>query len=128
MAGSTPRKAVQNFLKPLQPALSCVTDAQIATTGDCSMTTAHAWVVAGGEPFPLPRAREASLRARLSQNYRIARAEGQRGPWKLKIACHYTLEESDGREVISFQWHPTGPGALPYPHVHLGAAAEVWSD
>jgi len=35
----------------------------------------------------------------LGQNYRIARAEGQRGPWKAKVtACHYTLEESDGRE------------------------------
>ena len=53
----------------------------------------------GGEPFPLPRARGASLRARLGQNYRIVRAEGQRGPWKAKVtACHYTLEESDGLE------------------------------
>ena len=45
----------------------------------------------------------------MSQNYRIVRAEGQRGPWKVTIAAyHYTLEEPDGREVISFQWHPEG--------------------
>jgi hypothetical protein len=129
VAGAAPRKAVQNFLRPLQLALSCVTDAQIATGGDYSTTTEHAWVVAGGEPFPLPRARGASLRARLGQNYRIVRAEGQRGPWKVMItAYHYTLEESDGREIISFQWHPTGPGALPYPHIHLGDAADVGRD
>ena len=56
MAGSTPRKAVQNFLKPIQLALSCVTDTQISTGGDYgATTTAHAWVVAGGEPFsPMP--------------------------------------------------------------------------
>src|SRR2546422_154402 len=67
-------------LRPLQLALSCVTDAQIATGGDYGTTTEHAWVVAGGEPFPLPRVRGASLRARLSQNYRIVLAQGQRGP------------------------------------------------
>jgi hypothetical protein len=38
---------------------------------------------------------------------------------------HYTLEEANGSEIISFQWHPTGSGALPYPHVHLGHAAAV---
>src|SRR5438034_10661569 len=85
----TPRKTVQNFLRPLPLALSCVTDAQIATGGDYSTTTEHAWVVAGGEPFPLPRARGASLRARLGQNYRIVRAEGQRGPWKVKITAYH---------------------------------------
>jgi len=86
----------------------------------------HPWTVANGEPFSLPRARGTSLRARMSQNYRIVRAEGQRGPWKVTItAYHYTLEGLDGREIVSFQWHPRGRGALPYPHLHLGAAAEV---
>ncbi len=126
MAGSTPRKAVQNFLRPLQLALSCVTDTQIATRGEFGPAVEHGWVVADGDPFPLPRARGPSLRARLRQNFRIVRAEGQRGPWTVTItAYHYTLEESDGREVVSFQWHPTGPGALPYPHLHLGDAADV---
>ena len=125
MAGSTPRKAVQNFFRPLQLALSCVTDAQIATRGQYSTTAEHVWGVAN-QPFPLPRTREASLRARLNQNFRIVRVEGQRGPWKVTItAYHYTLEESDGREIVSFQWHPIGPGAVSYPHLHLGDAADV---
>jgi hypothetical protein len=126
VAGSTPRKAVQNFLRPLQLALSSVTDAQIASDGDYSTIGEHSWVGAAGEPFPLSRVREASLRARIGQNYRIVRAEGQLGPWKVTItAYHYTLEDAKGSEIISFQWHPTGSGALPYPHVHLGHAAAV---
>ncbi len=57
-----------------------------------------------------------------AQNF--LRPEGQRGPWKVKITAYpYTLEESKGGEMIS--WHPTGPGALPYPHLHLGAAVDV---
>jgi len=126
VAGSTPRKAVQNFLEPLQRALSCVTDAQIAADRDVSMAKEHVWMGAGGETFALARDRGPSLRARINQEYRIVRAEGQRGPWKVTItAYHYTVEEASGTEIISFQWHPTGSGALPYPHVHLGHAAAV---
>jgi hypothetical protein len=126
VAGFTPRRAVQNFLRPLQLALSCVTDAQIATDGDYSTSSEHTWVGAVGEPFTLSRVRGASLRARVGQNYRVVSAEGQRGPWKVKItAYHYSLEEANGREIISFHWHPAGAGALPYPHVHLGHAAAV---
>lgn len=128
MAGFTPRKAAQNFLKPLQLALSCVTDAQIAMFGGYVTTAEIGWLIAN-EPVLLPRARGAALRARLNQNFRIVRAEGQHGPWKVTItAYHYTLEEPDGREIVSFQWHPTGPGAFPYPHLHLGDAADVGLD
>jgi hypothetical protein len=126
MAGPTPRKAVQNFLSPLQLALSCVTRAQIATDGDYGTGSEHMWVGAAGEPFTVTGAGDTSLRARVGQNFRIVIAEGQRGPWKVTTtAYHYTLEDSDGVEIISFQWHPTGSGALPYPHVHLGHAAAV---
>lgn len=126
MAGSTPRKAVQNFLQPLQLALSCVTDAQIAADVDYSTTSEHTWVGAAGDAFPLARVRGPSLRGRIGQHYRIVRAEGQRGPWKVTItAYHYTLEETSRREIVSFQWHPTAAAAPPYPHVHLGHAAEV---
>jgi len=105
-----------------------VTDAQIATFGDYSTGGEAGWVIPD-ELVPLPRARGASLRARLNQNFRIVPAEGQRGPWKATITSyHYTLEESDGREIMSFQWHPTGQGALPYPHLHLGNAADVGRD
>jgi hypothetical protein len=126
VAGSTPRNAVQNFLKPLQLALSCVTDAQIAADGDYSPAGEHMWVGAPSEPFPIARVHGSSLRARISQRYRVVRAEGQRGPWKVTTtAYHYTLEEASRKEIISFQWHPTGSGALSYPHVHLGHAAAV---
>ena len=34
------------------------------------------------------------------------------------LLLHYTLEE-DGAEILSFQWHPKGPSAIVYPHLHL---------
>ena len=126
MAGSSPRQAIQSVVKPLQLALSCVTDAQVVIDGDYNTPSKHVWAGARDEPFPLARDRGPSLRARISQGYRVVRAEEQRGLWKVTItAYHYTLEDSDSREIISFQWHPAGAGALPYPHVHLGHGAAV---
>lgn len=93
-----------------------MTDAQIARSGNYSITTEHVLVVAGGEPIVLARTSGSALQARILQKYRIVRAEGQRGPWKVKTTAYfYTLEDRDGREIISYQWHPTGKGALPYP-------------
>jgi len=57
---------------------------------------------------------------------RRTRAADQRGPWKVKTtAYHYTLQTSEGGEILSFQWHPSGEGTIPYPHLHLGDAAEI---
>jgi len=57
VAGSTPRKAVQNFLAPLQRALSCVTDAQIAADRDVSMAKEHVWMGAASPARALFAAR-----------------------------------------------------------------------
>lgn len=78
MAGRTTQRAVENFLRPIQRALSCVTDAQIRRSGEYDGP--QAWTVAGGHAFLLPC--DAALLARITQHYRVIRAEGQRGPWK----------------------------------------------
>ena len=124
MAGKTPQKAVQNFVKPIQLALSCVTDCVIARSGDDSTNKDHVLIVGEGEPFPLRRTSGSALRARVSQNYRIVPAEGPRGPWKVTTTAYlYTLEEADGPEILSYQWHPSGPSSVHYPHLHVGQAA-----
>lgn len=124
MAGSTPRRAVENFLRPLRKALACVTDSQLQRGGDRAGVD-HALVVSGDQPFTLIRENGRVIRARVSLNYRIIQSkEPHRGPWKVRTtAYHYTLEDVDGREILSFQWHPRGVGALPYPHIHLRGAA-----
>lgn len=37
----------------------------------------------------------------------------------------YTFHNTDGREVISFHWHPQGNSPITYPHFHLGAGAQI---
>lgn len=47
-------------------------------------------------------------------------------PWKVTtVSYFYTLRESDGPEIISYQWHPNVPDSVRYPHLHLGYGAQV---
>jgi hypothetical protein len=62
--------------------------------------------------------------------YAIVRAEGERGPWKVRTeAYYYALHDPDARELVAYHWHPDvpGPDAGRRPHLHLGAGAEVGS-
>jgi len=125
VAGRTPKQAVKTFLEPIRLVLSCVTGVQLSRTQDTSDTD-RVLVLADGHPVPLACTQGTSLAMRVTQNYRVVRAEGQRGPWKVKItAYYYTLEDDHGAEILSFQWHPKGRSPVVYPHLHLGAAAAV---
>lgn len=97
-----------------------MTQAQVSRTGD-TPNTDHLLLLADGQPVPLG----GPLAMRVTQHYRVVRAEGQREPWKVKIRAYYYTLEEDGAEILSFQWHPKGPSPIVYPHLHLGTAATV---
>jgi hypothetical protein len=47
-------------------------------------------------------------------------------PWQVSLAGYrFTLGASDGRELVSFHWHPTARGEITFPHLHLGAAGMI---
>lgn len=37
----------------------------------------------------------------------------------------FRMMTHDEREILAFHFNPDGPEARPYPHLHLGPAAEV---
>ena len=83
---------------------------------------AHVLYVNRGERIELGGPYRLSLR--IGMGYRIVRAEGARGPWKITTTAYgYALDDRDGREVLAYHWQP----ALrpPYPHLHLGGGAGV---
>lgn len=56
----------------------------------------------------------------LLMNYRVVRAEGERGPWKVKTTAYlYRIEGTEGEELVSYHWSPTTPGTVNYPHIHV---------
>lgn len=52
--------------------------------------------------------------------YRVEEAEGERGPWKVRITAYYhALETEDGREIVAYHWHPKQGSAYNLPHLHI---------
>jgi hypothetical protein len=127
LAGASPKQAVENFVKALQRALSCVTTAVIDRQGGHDLGTIYALTVNGGEPVRLARvSRRAGIAIRITQQYRIVQAEGDRGPLKVQtVAYMYTVEDAEGREVFGYHWHPEGRSPTSFPHLHLEAGAMI---
>jgi hypothetical protein len=127
LAGASPKQAVENFVKPLQRALSCVTTAVIDRQGGHDLGRTYALTVNGGEPVRLARvSRRADIAIRIAQQYRIAQAEGDRGPLKVQtVAYMYTVEDAEGREIFGYHWHPESRSPASFPHFHLEAGAMI---
>lgn len=127
MAGVSPKQAVQNYVRPLQRALSCVTTAVIDRQGQYDLGIIYALTVNGGQPVRVARAaRSETIAIRVGQQYRIVHSQGERGPLKVQtVAYMYTLEDADGREIFGYHWHPESRSPFSFPHLHFEAGAMV---
>jgi len=123
LAGTSPRKALQNFVEPLQLAVSCICKAVFTYLPPEDPSLLYTLLLANGEKVKLPGPDRYTMTVLL--NYTFAEVAGERGPWKVSTKAYfYTIEDREEREVISFQWHP-GTEATMFPHIHLGHAAQV---
>ncbi len=123
MAGRNPAEAVANFIEPLQRAVSCVTPAVLNVHGGYHLADVpHVVTLGDGEPVRL----RGPLALRATQHYRIVKASGEHGPYKISTAGYlYALDDEQGREVLAYHWHPEGRGEEARPHLHLGDGAAV---
>lgn len=84
----------------------------------------HVLVLGRGRPVRL--AGDARLSLSLQIYYRVAEDSGSRFSWRVTIVGYlYALTDERGREVIAYHWHPDERSAVTYPHLHLGAGAQV---
>ena len=125
MAGKSTEAAVDAFLEPLRRSVSCVTKTHVHVSGGYFDTDkVHALVLGDGDRVRLQG--EPTLYLSLSQRYRIVEAAEERGPWKITTAGYfYEIADSDCREIVTFQWHPSGASPVTTPHLHLGSGAQV---
>lgn len=66
------------------------------------------------------------LAVRVSQQYRLIEVPRATKPWQVTtVAYHYTLHESDGAEILSYQWHPGVPNSVSFPHLHIRHGARI---
>src|SRR5215470_12670467 len=124
MAGRTPAEAVNNFLSPLQRALSCVTRDVLSVGGGYHVADRPHVMLFENNPVTLGHDKRFALK--LIQQYRIVEADDERGPWKVStVAYYYHVETiaSPAQEVFAYHWHPHGRNTVTYPHLHLSSGA-----
>jgi len=125
LAGRTPAEAVQNFLGPLQQAISCVTRTVLVSSGYHPRQDEEPHLLTLGES-PARLNSNPRLFLSVTMHYHVVEAPGERGPWKVSIAAYlYSLDDEQGQEILAFHWHPRGRSSVTSPHLHIGPGAGV---
>lgn len=57
---------------------------------------------------------------------RVQERDDPASPWRVGLFGYfYALEEPEGREILTYHWHPDSRSPVTFPHLHLGAGARV---
>jgi hypothetical protein len=100
--------------------LSCITDAQLyyrqAPVGESEA------LLVSDDPIVLRRRGGGALRLSIGHRYTLVETdERELGPWKASTRAYlYRLDDGDGREQVSWHWHPSGRSRFHRPHLHVG--------
>jgi hypothetical protein len=124
LAGQPEYEAVQRFRESLHRTLSCVLRGTYIDVkgGHYPSPRPHPLTLMDGLPVELGRG--TGLSVRVSQQYRLVESPSATKPWRVTtVAYHYTLQESGGPEILSYQWHPNVPNSVSFPHLHIGPGA-----
>jgi hypothetical protein len=115
--------AVQEFVDLLQRAVSCVTDSVLTVGGGYHPSdTPHVLLLNNGDPVRL--AGESRLALSVIHHYWVVRDRDRPRRWAVSTAAYYyTLQDAEGREVLSYHWHPSA--GVGFPHMHIRAEAQV---
>jgi len=62
----------------------------------------------------------------LAAQYRVGTRAGGRGWAATLTAYRYDLWDRDGREILSYHWHPFARSPVTTPHLHLGVGVASW--
>ncbi len=124
MAGRTPQQALNNFLPPIQQALSCITGAVLIRSHSSSQPGAPRSIQLPARGSFVSLRGEKRLQAWFAIEYEIVQVDDpDRGPWKVKTRQYwYHVVAADLTEVILFHWHPDGRSTEQGPHLHVGSS------
>lgn len=119
MPGDTPYEAVLAFVEPLREA-TAVLDART----NIAVTPRGGWALGGVYRWTLNDRHGADLgpagRFSATMNFEIVRCDPRHeGVYRVSTRGYrYQLRRPDGCAAWRLDWHPTGVGARPEPHLH----------
>jgi hypothetical protein len=121
----SPEAAEERFLKFLQPALSCVSEARWVLPPPAE-SEPHRVLVTSERPMTLERQRGLSeISFTAVQEFKVVEDEVHEGEWKVQTLSYAygvkvqskKLKEGDSDDVLIWHWHPY-ISEHPKPHVH----------
>jgi hypothetical protein len=119
-ANSAPAEAVEHYRGRTVRLLSCVTSAHITVSGYHASDLPHRLLLSDGDAVRL-RA-EPRLTIEVAEQYEVRQdAAG----WLVKILGYRYAIGYEGRELVSYHWHPSGNSPITRPHMHVGASIQV---
>jgi hypothetical protein len=124
LAGKPDYEVVQRFRESLRRTLSCIVRGAYVDVkgGYYPSPNPHPLTLMDGLPVELGRGTNLSIA--VSYHYRLIEAPSATRPWRVTtVAYYYTLQETEGPEILSYQWHPNVPNSVSFPHLHLSHGA-----
>ena len=114
MAGKTPRDAAEYFVRFLRESLSCLSDHYLTAFQQSEKLFKVYY-----EPYAEVVARNyTNYQVSIVQIFRTVPDLQDEKQFKAKTQEYsYTLLK-EGREIVSYHWHPNDPG-VSYPHLHV---------
>jgi hypothetical protein len=124
LSGRNPRDAVQAYLDRLQASLSCVSKTRFNVSGRHAEAEEPHSLTTAEDPISL---KDSRILLSINQRYKIVKtSKPELGPWKVStFAYSYWVMDSEGREVLLYQWAKPGQSlsSVDFPHLHLGPGA-----
>lgn len=112
---------MQNYVTPLQQALSCVSKAVLRPA---SYEPSPQPIVLSSEQMP-ERLPNTDLYFVVAQWFSIIEDQ-QNGPWRVTTKGYkYTIETDDAEEILGYHWHPDSLSPFKETHLHLGSGARI---
>lgn len=120
MAGRNPAEAFENFIAPVERAISTLGPAKITLSprGRSAPDLDHVWTLNGTNGFVAKH----GWHFEAFMNYRIVRSEGDAGPWKITTTGYRYRLALTGQDLFRLHWHPIGKSHVDFPHLHAAIA------
>lgn len=116
MPGRSPHQAVDNFIRPIQLAVSCISKDVVVHGGEHELNTPCA-IQVGKEGNIKLKGGKVYLTVQL--NYEIIDDPNEPGGYKITTTAYsYAIRDRNEKELLRYDWHPKIEH-ISYPHIHV---------
>jgi hypothetical protein len=116
-ASGTPAEAVEHYRGRTVRLLSCVTSVHVVVRAYHLSDVPHELELAD-----TAKMRDGPLAIDVAEEYEVRQdADG----WRVEIVGYLYAIGYEGRELVSYHWHPRGTSPITWPHMHVGSDIHV---